>query len=55
MVEFMCSTTIAQNNLRFESSVIFNYFQTKDTETRDAFMFESSVIFNYFQTKALNK
>lgn len=33
MVKFMCSTTIAQNNLRFESSVIFNYFQTETRPT----------------------
>ena len=50
MVKFIYSTTISQNNLRFESSVIFNYFQTKLAALSYATEFESSVIFNYFQT-----
>ena len=39
----------------FESSVIFNYFQTNATVAVEATTFESSVIFNYFQTGAYGR
>ena len=38
----------------FESSAIFNYFQTACGEYGSQTLFESSAIFNYFQTPTLD-
>ena len=48
---FKLKNIITKWHYQFESSAIFNYFQTNAKDIRIALTFESSAIFNYFQTE----